>query len=1019
MTPRYSEGGQEELTLQAPTAVQHASILAAGDREGDRSPRLRPEHEKHLFEELGSRPAVTAAIHHGARSISAEEADSLGFRLFVNGRPQTSGGLLLPFSGGFGQLRCDDPPINAKGDPAKYLNRSRSKAEIVIFGDGEPTHATEGWKDALRLHLELGVTTCGLAGVGHWPRLPASVQHLIYDADASTNPNVWGQLIKAGLARKSLKLAFFPAKIAGPKGGACEFFSNGGTPEELRDLLGASRTGRKLLQSISREWPAEMLGQLKARNLTQLARMAVAAQLPALEAEALVVEDACKGRLKLTATYGRSALGLARQRATGEAGTNSGTSSVDIEGPELQDFIRGHYNVEWDQLRRRVVVDGTIPRAENLKLFYQDLSYRHRIKARKEEARDALEFLAHSNPFNPIARYVEALKQRRQELRLIPLREIGEAFGFDPEDRLSHELLARKLVQQLKRGLSPGYKADEMLILHGAQGDLKSEAIKALAPENDWLAAATEIKETDDWKFLLKVSQCWIYLIDECDKFLRGKDSATLKSILTITSDTYALKGMNEVDGHDRFSTFWGTTNERELFNDHTGVRRWWIACVGAGRRANPGWIQRHRDSIWATAYTWAMWGLESYLPRGSAIEKAAEARAWEASYGLPYEAALQGVLESLTGSGDALPAIAQRALIKRALDVDVQEQLIRNKKTAQDLINDVRRVIEQSQFRTHDGRFRWEKRGKLRLEGFPNPVAGYRAVEVPRSERLADPADAPLRFQEDPIALVPTCSDGVPTGRNGQTHWPDWDLSFLFRPFQEKREVRAMEETAPPHPSQGPLLSCGTPTLEMVGTVGTAAEIDSGATDLPVPNPPPVSEHPSEQDAITAPVSASAQPMPQLPVTSPAHLAANAARSNLTDFQPGDRVYVFHQKLPAGRLHLAVVTKVINAEVHFVPPLEGLLKDPEAPDPEAPDTGAWIPPHPITSISTANCFHELGTTAGVRIENVECDGETWSRLIWQHPDGSTTTREIPPARGRFQPLDGDELDAFLAEAVA
>ena len=35
MTPRYSEGGQEEPTLQAPTAVQHFSIFAADGRDGE------------------------------------------------------------------------------------------------------------------------------------------------------------------------------------------------------------------------------------------------------------------------------------------------------------------------------------------------------------------------------------------------------------------------------------------------------------------------------------------------------------------------------------------------------------------------------------------------------------------------------------------------------------------------------------------------------------------------------------------------------------------------------------------------------------------------------------------------------------------------------------------------------------------------------------------------------------------------------------------------------------------------
>lgn len=999
MPDLYNEGVLGH-TPQDPSAVQQLQTNAVKAGEG-RATTLEPHHVEHLLKELGSPAAVDAAVRYGARSITAEEASRMGFRLFVNGKAQTSSGLLLPFGGKFGQLRCDNPPLNARGEPAKYLNRARSKAEPAIFGDGEPTHATEGWKDALRLHLELEVTTCAIAGVGHWPLLPGSVRHLIYDADASINPAVWGQLIKAGLARRGLKLAFFPADVAGPKGGACEFFANGGSARQLSDLLAASLTGRKLLLVIGGSWDALMPAPQRIKNLKQLASLVVLADLPPMEAEALVVEDACKKQLRLPGDKGRTLLQQARRRARQEAGDSWAGDGELLEGAELQDFVRDHYRVEWDLLRRRVVVNGEIPRGEELKLFYQDLSCRYRVKARKEEAKDVLEFLAHSNPYNPIARYIELLKQRRNELRLIPLSEIGRAFGFDPDDWLSHLLLARKLVQQLKRGLAPGYKADEMLILYGAQGDLKSEAIKSLAPEGDWLAAATEIKETDDWKFLLKVSQCWIYLIDECDKFLRGKDSATLKSVLTITSDTYALKGLNEVDGHDRFSTFWGTTNERELFSDHTGVRRWWIACVGEGRRADPGWIKQNRDSIWATAYTWAMHGLESYLPRRSAIEQAAAARAWNATYGLPYEPAIRGVLEALPGTAESQPpAIAQHTLIQRGLGHDINELMMRNRKAAQDLINDVRRVVEQAQFRTHGDLFRWEKSpGKLRLSGFPNPVAAYRPVAAPQHGRAAADPEAPLSFQAEPIPLVPSCSGGVPTRRNGQTDWPDWDLSYLFRPFQENKEVGAMESTSPTS-IEGFLLSAELPTPKKVGTVGTDAEIHSPAMDLPVPTPPPMSEHPSEQSAT-----------PTAPTTSPlmeaSDLAANAARSNLTSFKTGDRVYIAHQRLPIGRLHQATVAKVVNASVHFEPPLVGLLKDPS--DPAA---GELHLAQPLAAASSSNCLPEMGGNAEVQIEEFQRDGATWKRLTWRHLDGSTTTREVPPARTSWRPLD----DALLRE---
>ena len=49
----------------------------------------------------------------------------------------------------------------------KYLTRKGCKFSLKVFGDGEPVIATEGWKDAFRIHLETGKK---------W-RCPASVHH--------------------------------------------------------------------------------------------------------------------------------------------------------------------------------------------------------------------------------------------------------------------------------------------------------------------------------------------------------------------------------------------------------------------------------------------------------------------------------------------------------------------------------------------------------------------------------------------------------------------------------------------------------------------------------------------------------------------------------------------------------------------------------------------------------------------------------------------------------------------------
>ena len=102
------------------------------------------------------------------------------------------------------------------------------KFSLEVFGDGDPVIATEGWKDAFRIHLERGKTTVALSSVNACRIIPPSVQDIVYEADSAHNPFVWGLLIRVGIANKAARIGFFPREFAGDKGGACEFFNSGG-----------------------------------------------------------------------------------------------------------------------------------------------------------------------------------------------------------------------------------------------------------------------------------------------------------------------------------------------------------------------------------------------------------------------------------------------------------------------------------------------------------------------------------------------------------------------------------------------------------------------------------------------------------------------------------------------------------------------------------------------------------------------------------------------------------------------
>ena len=548
-----------------------------------------------------------------------------------------------------------------------------------------------------------------------------------------------------------------------------------------------------------------------------------------------------------------------------------------LSGAVLLRFIEDHYKVEWNELKQRAVVNGVTPRGDDKKLFYLEISNRFPlVKVKKEEALDSLDYLARQNPFNPVERYIDGVKEKaeRGEIQLLKLADIASK-GFGLDDWLSQLLLAHKLVQHLKRGLQPGYKADEMAIIQGRQGGYKTEAIKALSPDPTWCVTATEVKDTDEWKFLLKISQSWFYLLDECDKFLRGKDSSTLKSIITNGQDSYAKKGLNDVDDHPRPSTLWGTTNETELLNDHTGVRRWWLMQQAEGCRANPGWVQSHRDDIWATVYTWAMWGLEGYLPDGSEVQKGAEARAWAATYSLDGADKYVAILSAIPIQDDGLPLpISQQTLILQATEIDIGRLRMTDRKRAQDLIGDVSRTIKADNFSTHDGQIRWVK-DKRRIPGHANAVAGY------FPERVAAPAAKGKQqadsFQVDPIPRVPSCSEAVPWGWNGQTLWQETVLSTLFQRSIKKEELK--EVGSPDSAADGAVGCDGPDSPQKDGTLEHLPQIPSAGSDLPVPSLGTFDGTPSEQTAVSAP-----RPLPSADTPSVQAAAANTSNGMNTN---------------------------------------------------------------------------------------------------------------------------------------
>lgn len=122
------------------------------------------------------------------------------------------------------------------------------------------------------------------------------------------------------------------------------------------------------------------------------------------------------------------------------------------------------------------------------------------------------------------------------------------------------------------RVLSPGCKADMMVILVGDQGVKKSTSIEALAPAPEFFCELDMDKDEDDLGRTMQGR-----LVCEMPE-LRGmgrKDNRAMKSFVARAVDSWVEKYEKEARKYPRRSLIFGSTNEDTFLNDDTGERRY------------------------------------------------------------------------------------------------------------------------------------------------------------------------------------------------------------------------------------------------------------------------------------------------------------------------------------------------------------------------------------------------------------------------------------------------------------
>jgi predicted P-loop ATPase len=475
---------------------------------------------------------------------------------------------------------------------------------------------------------------------------------------------------------------------------------------------------------------------------------------------------------------------------------------------ELQRFIQSNYRVEFNELTRDCELDGS-PMGSLLHLADSFLAQQHGIEVTKQSASDSFEFVARSNPYNPVRRYLLGLRDRI-DLQLISMNALGNAFGIHTADVVSQHLLAFHLAGAVRSGLKPGCKHDQLLVLAGLQGTGKSSAIEALAGWG-WYDSATRIADLEGKDTLAKINSAWLFEIDECEHTLQKSTASEFKGFITRRNYNYVEKYEKQATSHPRRPVLFGTTNHTEFLNDNTGNRRVWIIPT-EDRLLDPGWIAANRDSIWATVLTWIDWGLKNWLAPEHELAIAAAARAEQANLSDPWEGPIAAVLENC--STNSTGGIAQSDLIEKALNLPASQ-------IGRDVQMRVTRIVNGSAFRTHGDTVRWEQ-CKRRYGGGASR-SGYVPVSLGGPAAASDPTNPTSRPSD------PTSTAGVGTA---ETPWLDRRLAAPFQPvptffFSEGSKREGGINTAPA-PVSG--------VQPEVGTGWNAPETPCAANDLPVP---------------------------------------------------------------------------------------------------------------------------------------------------------------------------------------
>ena len=230
---------------------------------------------------------------------------------------------------------------------------------------------------------------------------------------------------------------------------------------------------------------------------------------------------------------------------------------------------------------------------------------RFRFDPGKEHLHDAVVQLCLRHRFNPITDYLDGLRWDGT-----PRLDSWLSCYLSAEDTVLNRAIGRlTLVAAVRRVRDPGCKFDQIVVLEGKEGTMKSTAIELLAGKPNFSDQSILGMKDREQQECLK--GCWLYEIAD----LSGMRKAEVEHVKAFASRTHdrarPAYGRFRIDQPRRCVLF-ATTNDDTYLKSQTGNRRFWPVRTD---RIDIEALHRDRDQLWAEAAQIEATGLSLVLP--------------------------------------------------------------------------------------------------------------------------------------------------------------------------------------------------------------------------------------------------------------------------------------------------------------------------------------------------------------------------------------------------------------------